>query len=113
MVKIKRVSATLMDKQKSASRSERPLSPRALARQKQERQFERMLRKLRSPDDVFEIDLQPDEKAVTIRQRLVKVASGAEIEIAIRRRDNGFLVGLMTPDRQERRGRRTKNIAPS
>ncbi len=113
MVKIRRVSAALMDKQKSASRSQRPLSPRALARQKQERQFERLLRKLSTPDDVFEIDLAPEEKAVTIRQRLLKVAADANIDVAVRRRDNGFLVGLMTPDRQERRGRRSSKAAAS
>jgi hypothetical protein len=107
MVKVRRVSATLMDKQNAPSKSQRPLSPRALERQKQERQFERLLRKLRSPDDVFEIDLGPEEKAVTVRQRLLQVARGAAIDVAVRRRENGFLVGLMTPDRKERRGRRS------
>jgi len=84
------------------------LSPRAAERQKQERQFERMIRKLASPEDVFEVALTADEKAVTIRQRLLKVASAANVDVAIRRRENGFLVGLMTADRQERRGRRAR-----
>lgn len=98
-----------MDPQKTSTRAQRQLSPRAAARQKQESQFGRMIRKLRAPDDVFEIALDGDEKPITIRQRLLKVAGEAGIEIAVRRRDNGFLVGLMTPDRQERRGRRAKN----
>ncbi len=106
MVKIRRVSASSMDKQTSSPKSQRLPSPRTLARQKQERQFERLLRKLRSPDDVFEVALAADEKAATIRPRLLKVAKEAEMEIAVRRLGNGFLVGLMTPDRQERRGRR-------
>lgn len=113
MVKIRRVSATLLDKQRTASTADRPLSPRALARQQQERQIERMVRKLASPEDVFEIDLSDGEKPATIRQRILKVAGDANVEIAVRRRENGFLVGLMTPDRQERRGRRSKAAASS
>lgn len=108
MVKIRRVSATLMAPQKSTARASRELSPRAAERQKQEAQFERMLRKLASPEDVFEVELTSQEKAVTVRQRLLKVASASNIDVAVRRRDNGFLVGLMTPDRQERRGRRAR-----
>jgi hypothetical protein len=100
-----------MDPQKSSTRAQRQLSPRALARQKQERQFSRMIRKLGAPEDVFEVALDADEKPITVRQRLLKVASEAGIEIAVRRRDNGFLVGLMTADRQERRGRRAKSAS--
>lgn len=70
-----------------------------------------MIRKLGSQDDVFEVAFEDDEKPITIRQRLLKVAGGAGIEIAVRRRENGFLVGLMTPDRQERRGRRRSRDA--
>jgi hypothetical protein len=100
-----------MEPQKSATKSQRELSPRALARQKQERQFGRLLRKLASPEDVFEVALDGDEKPITIRQRLLKVAAVENVEIAVRRRENGFLVGLMTPDRRERRGRRAKSAA--
>lgn len=101
-----------MAPQKSATRAARELSPRAAERQKQERQFERMLHKLSSPEDVFEVELTADEKAVTVRQRLLKVASTAGIDVAVRRRDNGFLIGLMTPDRKERRGRRARASEP-
>ena len=111
MVKIRRVASTLMDPQKSSAKAQPELSPRALARQQQEKQFGRLLRKLVSQDDVFEVALDGDEKPITIRQRLMKVAAAENIDIAVRRRENGFLVGLMTPDRKERRGRRAKNTS--
>lgn len=100
-----------MDPQKSSAKAQPELSPRALARQQQEKQFGRLLRKLVSQDDVFEVALDGDEKPITIRQRLMKVAAAENIDIAVRRRENGFLVGLMTPDRKERRGRRAKNAS--
>ncbi len=104
MVKIRRVpDPAVMDGRK---RQPRELSPAALERQQQQRQFKRLVGQLSGPDDVFEVSLGADEKAVTIRQRLLKVAADAGVEIAVRKHGDGFLVGLMTPERRSNRGRR-------
>ena len=106
MVKIRRADASLMDKPKRSGRAPRELSPKALERQRQNRQLAQVINKLTDPSQVFEVKLDPDEKPATIRQRLLRVAADANREIAVRKRDNGFLVGLMTPERRSRRGRK-------
>jgi hypothetical protein len=90
----------------------RALSPRAQARLAQYEVLRKsVISRLDGPDDVFEVRLEPGEKAVTIRQRLLKVAADANVEIAVRNRGDHLLVGLMTPERRSRRGRRPKSEA--
>ncbi|HET7677472.1 MAG TPA: hypothetical protein VFK38_06430 [Candidatus Limnocylindrales bacterium] len=108
MVKITRADPALMDAPKRAAARKRAVSPRALEREKQYRQFGRLIRKLDGPEAVFRVKLGRDEKAVTIRQRLLKVAGDEGKEIAVRKHTGGFLVGLMTPERRTRRGRKPK-----
>ena len=85
------------------------LSPRTQARIAQEQLLDRtVISKLASPDDAFEIRLEPGEKLATIRQRLLKVAAERHVEIAVRIREERVIVGLMTPERRSRRGRRPK-----
>jgi hypothetical protein len=105
MVKIRRVDRDLMDAPKRRSaRSE--LTPLQRERQRQQNQFARLIRDLSGPDDVFEVSLGPNDKPLTVRQRLLRVAEQEGRQIAVRKHDNGFLVGLLTPERQTRRGRR-------
>ncbi len=107
MVKIRQVDVAMLDKPKSAARqAARELSPRARERLAQQRQFERMLSRVKERDDVFEVRLQGDEKPLTVRQRLMKAAQATGKEIVVRKSDKGWLVGLATPDRRSRRGRR-------
>lgn len=88
----------------------RALSPRAQARLAQYEVLRKsVISRLDGPDDVFEVRLEPGEKAVTIRQRLLKVAADANVEIAVRNRGDHLLVGLMTPERRSRRGRRPRS----
>ncbi|CAN5678655.1 hypothetical protein BH23CHL7_BH23CHL7_24360 [soil metagenome] len=105
MVKIRQVDLTMLDKPKGAPAAQRKLSPRARERMAQERQFKRMLGRITDRDSVFEVRLD-DEKPLTIRQRLMKVAADEGKEVVVRRSDKGWLVGLATPDRRSRRGRR-------
>jgi len=87
----------------------RPLSPRARARLEQTELLNKaVLSKLNGPDDVFEVKLEAGEKAATIRQRLLRAAADRNLEIAIRIRDDSVFVGLMTPERRSRRGRKPK-----
>jgi hypothetical protein len=106
MVKIRQVDVAMLDKPKAARPQAREMSPKALERQAQQRQFERMLGKLTDREMVFEIRLDGEEKALTVRQRLMKAASVTGKEIVVRKSERGWLVGMATPDRKSRRGRR-------
>jgi hypothetical protein len=56
---------------------------------------------------VFAVKLDDGEKPLTVRQRLMRAAAEANVEIAVRKHgENGFLVGLLTPERRTKRGRR-------
>lgn len=104
MVKVRRADPALMDKASSPRKSE--LSPAARERQQQYRQFKRLIGQLTGPDQVFAVRLDPTEKPITIRQRLLRVAAESNVEIAVRKHADGFLVGLLTPERRTNRGRR-------
>ncbi len=107
MVKIRQVDVSMLDKPKtSASTQAKQLSPAAAARQKQQRQFVSMLSKVTDRDAVFEVRLDKTEKALTVRQRLMKAASEAGKDIVVRKSENGWLVGMATDDRRSKRGRR-------
>ena len=111
MVKIRRADPGLMDSPKRASAAAKEQSPAAIARERQYRQFSKLVRGLEGPEAVFAVSLGKDEKPLTIRQRLLKVAGDEGKEIAVRKHGTGFLVGLMTPERRTRRGRKPKNAA--
>ena len=106
MVKIRQVDVAMLDKPKASRAASRELSPRARERLAQQKQFERMLSRIGDRDTVFEVRLVGDEKALTIRQRLMKAADAVGKEVVVRKSDKGWLVGLSTPDRKSRRGRR-------
>jgi hypothetical protein len=103
MVKVRKADPALMDK---AGPRPRKLSPAALVREQQQRQFKRLIGQLKGPEQVFEVRLEATEKPITIRQRLLRVAADAKVEIAVRKHGDGFLVGLLTPERRTNRGRR-------
>lgn len=103
MVKVKKADPALMDK---GSRPKAELSPAAREREQQQRQFKRMIGQIRGPEQVFEVQLDPEEKPITVRQRLLRAAAEANVEIAVRKHGNGFLVGLLTPERRTNRGRK-------
>ena len=109
MVKIRAVSDPSVMEYRPQPAKARQLSPRAQARLEQDRLFRRkIVNRLVDETKVFRIKLGPDEKALTVRRRLAKVADEAGKEIAIRQVDDVFYVGLMTPDRRPRRGRKRK-----
>jgi hypothetical protein len=84
-------------------------SPRTQARLAQEELLRRsLISKLTGPDEVFEVRLESGEKATTIRQRLLNVAKDQQMDIAVSVRGDVLLVGLETPERRSRRGRRPK-----
>ena len=106
MVKIRQVDVAMLDKPKARRAAAKELSPRARERLAQQKQFERMLSRIGDRDTVFEIRLDAQEKALTVRQRLMKAAEATGKEVVIRKSDRGWLVGMSTPDRKSRRGRR-------
>lgn len=111
MVKIRQVDVALLDKPKATRAAPKELSPRARERLEQQKQFERMLTRIGDRDTVFEIRLEGDEKPFTIRQRLMKAAETTGKEIVVRKSDKGWLVGMSTPDRKSKRGRRKASAA--
>ena len=111
MVKIKQVDVAMLDKPKVSRAPARELSPKARERQAQQRQFERMLAKVEDRDTVFEIRLDGTEKALTVRQRLMKAAEATGKDIVVRKSERGWLVGMATDDRRSRRGRRRASTA--
>src|SRR5450755_4547551 len=64
-----------------------------------------MIAKLTDTEQVYEVILDPGEKAVTVRQRLYWVAAESGTQIVVRTHGKGFAVGLLTPERDMRRGR--------
>jgi len=106
MVKIRQVDVALLDKPKQARAAARELTPKARERLAQQKQFERMLTKIGDRDTVFEIRLEGTEKALTVRQRLMKAAQATGKDVVVRKSDKGWLVGMSTPDRKSKRGRR-------
>lgn len=106
-MRIRQVDVAMLDKPKTSARP-RSLSPKALARQKQHRQLVKTLGQISGPKDVFEIRLGADEKAMTMRQRIMRAAEEAKKDVVVRKSDNGWLIGMATPERRSKRGRRRK-----
>lgn len=106
MVKIRQVDAEKLDKPAARQQNSRELTPRARERLAQQQQFGRMLSRLTDRDSVFEVRLEPDDKPLTVRQRLMRAAEDAGKEIVVRKSELGWLVGLATAERRSRRGRK-------
>jgi hypothetical protein len=105
MVTVRKADPGLMDKPASRAHA---MSPAALKRERQQAQFKKLIARLTGPDQVFAVTLDETEKPITIRQRLLRAAAEANVEIAVRKHgDDGFLVGLLTPERRTTRGRRS------
>jgi hypothetical protein len=109
VVKIRAVSDPSVMEYRPQPAKPKQLSPRAQARLEQDRLFRRkIVNRLTDETKVFRIKLGPDEKALTVRRHLAKVADDAGKEVAIRQVDDVLYVGLMTPERRPRRGRKPK-----
>ncbi len=109
-MKIRKSDPSAMSTSRTAAA--RPLSPRAQARLEQTELINKqVLSKLNGPEDVYEVRLEAGEKPATIRQRLLRAAADRKMEIAIRIRGESLFVGLMTPERRSRRGRKPKSAA--
>lgn len=106
MARIQRVDAAMMDAPKRGAAKAKELTPEQRERQRQQRQFTRLITQLNGQSDVFEVRLAKDDKPITIRQRLLRAAQDANKDVAVRRSPNGFFVGLMTTDRRSNRGRK-------
>jgi hypothetical protein len=104
VVTIRKVDPSLMDARGQSQAH--ALTPAQLRRLELDQQLRAALAKLRSPADVYEIRLEDGEKSINIRQRLLRLASGLGVEIAVRKHGDGLLIGLLTPERRSNRGRR-------
>jgi len=67
----------------------------------------------RLSDESVVLAIDPEtEKPATLRQRILRLAKDKGVEVAIQIKQDGegqrLLVGLMTPERRSRRGRKPK-----
>ncbi|HEY8867786.1 MAG TPA: hypothetical protein VIM30_00180 [Candidatus Limnocylindrales bacterium] len=80
-----------------------------MARQAQQRLFTSRIRQIKGAETVFKVSLEPNEKPLTVRRHLLVAAEAVGKRIAIRQEgDRTLYIGLMTPERQSKRGRRRK-----
>jgi len=103
VVKFRKVDASVMTRPVKVARAGRPLSP--------EQQY--LVNKIKTITDdsvVYEVTLEAGEKPLTVRQQLLRAAKVAGIEIAVRKSEAGFYVGLLTPERRSTRGRKPKAV---
>jgi hypothetical protein len=73
-----------------------------------------LIKKIKTITDestVYEVQLSPGEKPMTVRQQLLRASKVAGVEIAVRKSANGFYIGLMTPERRSNRGRKAAKSA--
>ena len=110
MVKARKISAELLDNPKPKVRA---LTPLQLKREALDNQLRVFIGRLTSPDDAYEITLDEGEKAATIRLRLLTLADTMKVKIVVRTGgENALLIGLLTPSRETKRGKRkTANMA--
>jgi hypothetical protein len=88
---------------------DRPVKPsRARTTDPEMEAMARKLRTITDADVVYEVRLEDGEKAPTVRGRLLRAAKLAGVEIAVRKSPRGWYVGLMTPERRARQGRRPR-----
>lgn len=107
-MKIRKVSAALLEPAKSA---ERPLSPGARRRRALERDLERVLRRAdRDPNAAFKLDLDEGDKAATIRLAFLRVKQRVALsEVNLFLRDGSLFVAK----RPQTRGRGRRAAARS
>jgi hypothetical protein len=99
MPRYRKVDADVMTRPAKRAARGRPISP------KQEALVKRM-RTITDETVVYEAALGADEKPATLRQPLLRAAKLAEVEIAVKRSPSRFYIGLMTPERRSKRGRK-------
>lgn len=90
----------------------KPVTPKG---PEQDPDLAKMVAKIRSITDdsvVYEVTLEDGEKPAGVRQKLLRAAKLADVEIAVRKAPRGgWYVGLMTPARRSTRGRKPKAAA--
>jgi len=83
-------------------------SARTIAQREAQAQADELVGSLTDPAVAYAIDLDPNEKPLTVRLRLLKAAKRANKQIVVRKHGDGLAVGLYTPERATKRGRKPK-----
>ena len=104
MVKVSTLEDVSILVEKSRAKA-KVLSPLAQERATQKAVFGDLIAKLTDDSKAFQVELEPMERFLTVKQRLLRAAKDAGVEVAIRKHGNGLAVGLLTPERRSRRGR--------
>jgi hypothetical protein len=108
VVKLRKVGPEVFNPKPTVKKSP-SLSPAALARQAEQKLLTSRIRQIKGAETVFRVSLEPNEKPLTVRRHLLVAAEAVGKKIAIRQEgDRTLYIGLMTPERQPKRGRRRK-----
>jgi hypothetical protein len=102
MPKYRKVAPELMDDPPKPKPRGRPISPEQQA-------LINRIRKITDESVVYEVVLEKDEKAATVRAQVLRAAKLAGVDVAVKKSPTGFYVGLMTPKRRSKRGRPRKD----
>jgi hypothetical protein len=104
MARYRKVDAEVMRRPAKRAARGRPRSP----------EQEALVRRIKTITDesiVYEVVLDANEKPATVRQQILRASKIAGVEVAVKKSADGFYVGLMTPERRSRRGRRPASQA--
>ncbi len=105
MVKIRRADPALFAQKPSSADG---LTPRQRERRRLDQQLRDALDQIKTREDVFVVTPTGEEKATTLRGRLVRIGQELGVRLAIRKHENGWLVGMYTEERKSNRGRKPK-----
>ena len=98
MPRFRRVPVTVLD---------RPVPPKVRHPDPAQLALVARLRTIRSEADAYEVRLEPGERPSVIRQRIMRAAKVAGVDIVAHPAPaGGFYIGLATPSRRWRGGRR-------
>lgn len=93
----------------------KPVTPARTARQV-DPELAKMVTRIKTIVDatvVYEVSLEAGEKAPAVRQKLLRAAKLADVQVAIKKSPKGFYIGMMTPARRSKAGRKPKAVAPA
>ena len=89
----------------------REKSPRIAELEREYQLYREQIGSLTRPEDLIEIVLSESEKPATVRQRVLRVADQMSVRIVVRKYGDNLAIGLVTPERETKRGRPKRTAA--
>ena len=89
----------------------REKSPRIAELEREYQLYREQIGSLTAPEDLIEIVILEREKPATVRQRVLRVAGQMGVSVAVRKYGDNLALGLLTPERETKRGRPKRTAA--